>query len=202
MIGRLRGIIAPDSEDSTVVIDVHGVGYDVHMPLGAVGRVPVDSEGMQTVFIHTVVREDALELFGFPSEVERACFRTLISVPNVGPKTALGVLSFLSPQELAAAIEAEDTGRLSKAPGIGKRTAERMVVELKGKLGALVVATPGQVTKPVTVKNGNADRLTAALTNMGYRTAEAARAVELLGDAVVNRSLPELLREALALLTR
>ena len=81
-------------------------------------------------------------------------------------------------------------------------STERMVVELKGKLGALAAASSGQVTKPVLQKNGNADRLTAALTNMGYRPAEAARAVELLGDAVANRSLPELLREALALLTR
>lgn len=185
-----------------MLIDVHGVGYDVHMPLGSVGRIPVEADGSQTVFIHTVVREDALELYGFSSEVERACFRALIAVPNVGPKTALGVLSFLSPQELASAIEAEDTGRLSKAPGIGKRTAERMVVELKGKLGTLANASVGPALKPIATKNGNADRLMAALTNMGYRPAEAARAVELLGDAVANRSLAEALREALAVLTR
>jgi Holliday junction DNA helicase RuvA len=172
------------------------------MPLGAVGRVPMDAEGTQTVFVHTVVREDALDLFGFSSEVERACFRVLISVPNVGPKTALGVLSFLSPPELAAAIEAEDIGRLSKTPGIGKRTAERIVVELKGKLGAWANATAGQASKPTSVKNGNAERLTVALTNMGYRPAEAARAVELLGDAVVSKSVTELLREALAILSR
>jgi Holliday junction DNA helicase RuvA len=202
MIGRLRGLIVSQPEDSSVLIDVHGVGYDVHMPLGALGRVPVEPDGNQTVYIHTVFRQDALELFGFSSEIERACFRSLIAVPNVGPKTALGVLSFLSPQELGSAIEAGDTARLSKAPGIGKRTAERMVVELKGKLGVLAAMSSGQAIKPVVAKNANADRLTLALTNMGYRPADAARAVELLGDAVANRGLPELLREALAILTR
>jgi Holliday junction DNA helicase RuvA len=202
MIGRLRGHIVSEPEDHSVLVDVGGVGYDVHMPLGALGRVPVEADGTQTVFVHTVFRQDALELFGFASELERACFRSLISVPNVGPKTALGVLSFLSPHELASAIEAGDIGRLSKAPGIGKRTAERMVVELKGKLVALASISSGQVVKPPVVKGGNADRLTLALTNMGYRPADAARAVELLGDAVANKALPELLREALAILTR
>ncbi|MGC4067792.1 MAG: Holliday junction branch migration protein RuvA [Polyangiaceae bacterium] len=201
MIGRLRGIIASDSSDGTALIDVHGVGYDVHVPLGALGRVPVEPDGSQTLFIHTVFRQDALELFGFPNEVERACFRALVAVPNVGPKTALGVLSFLSPAELSTAIEAGDLAKLAKAPGIGKRTAERIVVELKGKLAPLAAVSVGVAPKSAT-NHANADRLTAALTNMGYRPAEAARAVEKLGDSVETKSLAELLREALALLTR
>jgi Holliday junction DNA helicase RuvA len=201
MIGRLRGIIASDSPDGTTLVDVHGVGYDVHMPLGALGRVPLEPDGTQTLFIHTVFRQDALELFGFANEIERACFRALVAVPNVGPKTALGVLSFLNPAELSAAIEGGDLARLSKAPGIGKRTAERIVVELKGKLGPLAAASTGSAPKPTT-NHATAERLAAALTNMGYRPAEAARAVEKLGDSVNTKTLAELLREALALLTR
>jgi Holliday junction DNA helicase RuvA len=201
MIGRLRGIIASDSSDGTALIDVHGVGYDVHVPLGALGRVPVEADGSQTLLIHTVFRQDALELFGFPSELERACFRALVGVPNVGPKTALGVLSFLSPAELSTAIEAGDLAKLSKAPGIGKRTAERIVVELKGKLAPLASVSAGAAQRPVK-NHATADRLAAALTNMGYRPAEAARAVEKLGDSVETKTLAELLREALSLLTR
>lgn len=201
MIGRLRGIVSQDGSENTVVVDIAGVGYDVHVPLGALGRLPVASDGTQTLTIHTVVREDALELFGFPTELERACFRALIAVPNVGPKTALGILSALTPAELASAIEAEDIGRLSKAPGIGKKTAERMVVELKGKLKALAVMPTGSVAKPIHAL-GNGERLAAALTNMGYRPAEAARAVEKLAESLATKPLAELLREALALLTR
>jgi len=201
MIGRLRGTITCESTDNIALVDVGGVGYDVHIPLGAIGRIPFEPDGSQTVFIHTVLRQDALELFGFPTELERACFRALIAVPNVGPKTALGVLSFLSPAELATAVEGGDLGRISKAPGIGKKTAERVVLELKGKLPALSAGHPGAVGKPAPT-NASAERLAAALTNMGYRPAEAARAVEKLRDSMDNRTLAELLREALALLTR
>lgn len=204
MIGRLRGLIVSDSADNTVLVDVHGVGYEVHMPLGAVGRIPCEPDGAQVVHIHTVFRQDALELFGFASELERTCFRALIGVPNVGPKTALGMLTAMSPSELGAAVEDGDIGRLSKAPGIGKRTAERIVVELKGKLGALTAAGPSLSSKSKVAGGpaGVTERLVAALTNMGYRPAEAARAVELLGARLDSLSTPELLREALAVLTR
>jgi Holliday junction DNA helicase RuvA len=204
MIGRLRGLIVSDTADNTVLVDVHGVGYEVHLPLGAAGRMAREPDGTQIVHVHTVFRQDALELFGFASELERACFRSLIGVPNVGPKTALGLLTAMSPSELGAAVEAGDIGRLSKAPGIGKRTAERIVVELKGKLGALAASGPETASKSKGTGGTSviSERLVAALTNMGYRPAEAARAVEQLGERIDSRSLAELLREALGVLTR
>ncbi len=134
MIGRLSGVVAHDDASGELVIDVAGVGYEVTTPVGARGRAESNGPDHVVLFIHTHVREDSLNLFGFPSEQERRVFRLLIGVPNVGPKTALGVLSALPIEELSRAVEAEDLGRLSRVPGIGKKTAERLVLELREKL--------------------------------------------------------------------
>lgn len=197
MIGWLRGRVLAEEPSGALLIDVSGVGYEVNAPLGTLGRAR-EAEGSIELFVHTHVREDALDLFGFASETERRTFRLLLGIPNVGPKTALGVLSALSVNELGRAIGAGDVGRLSKVPGIGKKTAERLVLELKDKLPAV----SGDAL-PVTVGGAPSDakqRLLSALTNMGYRAAEAERAVTGLGSKVESAPIGELLKDALALL--
>src|SRR3954469_3103896 len=137
MLGFLRGRVISE-EPSGVILDVGGVGYELTVPVGSLGRAPREANGDVELWVHTHVREDALDLFGFASELERRVFRLLVSVPNVGPKTAVGVLGALPIAELSRAISSRDLGRLGKVPGIGKKTAERLVVELVDKLPALV----------------------------------------------------------------
>jgi holliday junction DNA helicase RuvA len=196
MIGWLRGRVLSEEPTGALVLDVGGVGYEVNAPLGAAGRAR-GADGVIELFVHTHVREDALDLFGFPTENERHTFRLLLGIPNVGPKTAIGVLSALSVTELARAVGAGDLVRLGKVPGIGKKTAERLVLELKDKLqgvGSELAPTPGAPASDAK------QRLLSALTNMGYRAAEAERAVTGLGSKVEAAPLGELLKEALALL--
>ena len=197
MIGWLRGRVVGEEPTGALLIDVGGVGYEVNAPLGAVGRARVVG-GEIELFVHTHVREDALDLFGFPTELDRRTFRLLVGVPNVGPKTALGVLSALSVSELGSAVRAGDLARLSKVPGIGKKTAERLVLELKEKLPALGtdLGTGAQRGPESDAKQ----RLLSALTNMGYRAGEAERAVDGLGSKVEEAPIGDLLKEALALL--
>ncbi len=197
MIGRLRGQVAGDDVGGCVLVDVAGVGYEVTVPAGTIGRARHSGSELVEILVHTHVREDALELFGFATETDRRVFRMLIGVPNVGPKTALGVLSALPVADLARAVRAGDVARLTKVPGIGKKTAERLVLELKEKLGqeALSGSAPSQPAGDA------AGRLMSALTNMGYRPAEAEKAVSSLGPRVDSAPLGELLREALAKLS-
>jgi Holliday junction DNA helicase RuvA len=178
-----------------LLVDVGGVGYEVNAPLGAIGRAH-SVNGELELFVHTHVREDALDLFGFPTELDRRVFRLLLGIPNVGPKTALGVLSALSVSELSRAVGSSDHARLSKVPGIGKKTAERLVLELKDKLpsvGADEAATPARLPA-----SDAKQRLMSALTNMGYRAGEAERAVDSLGSKVEEAPIGELLKDALA----
>jgi holliday junction DNA helicase RuvA len=207
MIGRLIGKVSED-DDGTLVVDVQGVGYEVACPLGTLGRADRDDDGRVTFYVHTHVREDALSLFGFASEADRLAFRTLIGVSNVGPKSAITVLSALPAPDLAAAIARKDLGQLTAIPGIGKKTAERLLLELKDKLPVAPVqtrpSTAGTLPRdlPPEARHDNAGMLARALVNMGYRVTEADRAVEKLGDRVHEATLPELLREALAVLAK
>jgi len=123
VIGLLRGQIAENTQDGTILLDVHGVGYEVCAPLGTAGRLSADGDGAVTLFVHTHVREDALILYGFSSRAERAAFRNLISVAKVGPKLALAVLGALLVDELARVVASGSVIELSKIPGIGKKTA-------------------------------------------------------------------------------
>ena len=198
MIGRLRGRVLADEATGAVVLDVQGVGYELSTPVGSLGRARDAGNGEVELWVHTHVREDALDLFGFANETDRRVFRLLLGVPNVGPKTALGVLSALSVEDLARAVERGDHARLGKVPGIGKKTAERLVLELKEKLRGLESAAP--VTSTETLGN-EAGRLLSALVNMGYRPGEAERAVSALGPKLATEPLGNLLREALANLT-
>src|SRR5262245_3118091 len=138
-----------------------------------------------------------MDLYGFASEVERRVFKLLIDVPNVGPKTALGVLSALPPAELAQAVAAKDVARLTRIDGVGKKTAERLVLELRERLQKVSDLASTERAAPG-APAGDEGRLVGALTNMGYRLPDAQRAVRALGDRVGRESLSQLLRDALA----
>ncbi len=206
MIGRLTGRVF-EEDDGTTVLDVNGVGYELVIPIGTIGRSKTDAEGRVTLFVHTHVREDQLSLFGFASEGDRLAFRTLIGVSSVGPKTAIAVLSALPAHELGQAIARKELGKLTAISGIGKKTAERLLLELKDKLPILQAATPrtdgaGAAATAATPASSNAELLARALVNMGYKSGEADRAIEQLGGKIVELPLPDLLKEALAVLSK
>jgi Holliday junction DNA helicase RuvA len=205
MIGRLTGKVI-EEDDGTTVLDVSGVGYELVTPIGTIGRAPVDGEGKVTLFVHTHVREDQLSLFGFASEGDRLAFRTLIGVSSVGPKTAISVLSALPAHELGQAIARKELGKLTSISGIGKKTAERLLLELKDKLTVLQAAPPSAsktgTSAAAPPASSNSELLGRALTNMGYRATEADRTIELLGSKIDELALPDLLKEALQLLSK
>lgn len=174
MIGRLNGKLV-EKQPPQIVIDVGGVGYEVDVSMQTFYTLPPLGEPVQ-LFTQLVVREDAHLLFGFGSAQERATFRQLVKVSGIGAKTALGILSAMSAGELAQAVAQEDVGRLSSAPGIGKKTAERMVLELRGKLtpaadGGLLVPAPAA---------DETDDIVSTLLALGYNEREAGAAVKNL----------------------
>ena len=171
MIGRLHGILH-EKNPPEVVVDCGGVGYEVSVPMSTFYNLPATGEKV-TLLTHFVVREDAQLLYGFGTAEERATFRQLIKISGVGPRTALGILSSISASELSQAVTRQEAGRLTKVPGIGKKTAERLLLELKGKLGAdLPLASGG-------VPDSQSDIL-AALIALGYSDRDAALALKAL----------------------
>lgn len=205
MIGRLTGK-AIEELDGSLLVDVGGVGYELTVPLGTLGRARPDAAGNVTLFVHTHAREDALVLFGFGSEDERLAFRTLIGISSVGPKTAIGILSALPAAELARAVASKDVARLTSVPGIGKKTAERLLLELRDKLHAMPApaAASGEKAAPAaaTAPTKQGEVLLSALVRMGYRQAEAERAVAALAERAESTPMEALLREALAFLSK
>jgi Holliday junction DNA helicase RuvA len=202
MIGRLTGVPLEDA-DGALVVDVGGVGYELLVPQGTLGRVARDDAQRATFHVHTHVREDQITLFGFADEGERLAFRTLITIPNVGPKTALSLLSALPAAQLARAIAAKDVKQLTAVPGIGKKTAERLVLELRDKLPlgpfeAAAAPAPRGTTGASTPR----EALLSALVKLGYRSVEAERAVASLDARLDSAPLAELVREALVLLAK
>jgi holliday junction DNA helicase RuvA len=171
MIGRLTGTLAAKSPPQ-LLVDVGGVGYEIDVPMSTFYNLPALGERV-TLLTHFVVREDAQQLFGFLSPDERSTFRLLIKISGVGPRTALSILSGLSVIELAQAIAAQEPGRLVKVPGIGKKTAERLLLELKGKLGADLAAPPR-------VANDAQADILQALVALGYSDRDAAAALKSL----------------------
>lgn len=176
MIGRLTGVIA-EKAPPQVLIDVGGVGYEVDVPMSTFYNLPHLGE-RTTLLTHFVVREDAQVLYGFGTAAERQAFRQLIKVSGVGPRMALSLLSGLSVAELAQAISVQEAGRLTRIPGIGKKTAERLLLELKGKLGAELGAAP------VSVKSEAQADVLQALVALGYSDREAAAALKTLPEDV------------------
>jgi Holliday junction DNA helicase RuvA len=171
MIGRLEGRLLEKNPPS-LLVDVNGVGYEVDVPMSTFYQLPAVSERV-TLLTHLIVREDAQQLYGFATTAERSAFRELIRISGVGARTALSVLSGLSVTELAQAVTLQEGGRLTRIPGIGKKTAERLLLELKGKLGADLGSTAA------VAGDATAD-IVHALLALGYNEREAHAAVRQL----------------------
>ena len=171
MIGKLTGTLS-DKNPPQVVVDCGGVGYEVHVPMSTFYNLPAAGERV-SLLTHFVVREDAQILYGFGSPGEREAFRQLIKISGVGPRTALSVLSGMSVAELAQAVTLQEAGRLVKVPGIGKKTAERLLLELKGKLGA-------DIGLPTSVASDAQADILQALLALGYSDKEAAISLKAL----------------------
>jgi Holliday junction DNA helicase RuvA len=192
MIGRLAGTLL-EKNPPQILLDVQGVAYEVDVPMSTFYNLPNIGDRL-TLFTHLVVREDAHLLFGFGSENERRAFRQRIRISGVGARIALAVLSGLSVAELAQAVSMQDSGRLTKIPGIGKKTAERLLLELKDKLGADLTTAVG-VYRPAPV----ASDVLNALLSLGYSDKEAARAVRELPEGI---AVGDGIRQALKLLAK
>jgi Holliday junction DNA helicase RuvA len=195
VIARLSGKVLEKGE-ADAVLDVGGVGYLVHLSQLSLAALPPRGEAA-ALRIFTHVREDALDLFGFASEEEEAVFRALIHVKGVGPRAAQNILSGIEPVELAQAVAQGDVARLTKVPGIGKKTAERLIVELREKLVALANAAGKR--RPAAGAD-TLEQLRTALVNLGYKPPQAEEVAEALRDQAEGKRLDELLREALKLL--
>ena len=190
MIGRLAGTLL-EKNPPQVVVDVHGIGYEVDVPMSTFFNLPAIGEKI-SLLTHFVVREDGQFLYGFASEGERFAFRQLVKISGIGARTALSVLSGLSVSELAAAIARQEVGRLTKVPGIGKKTAERLLLELKGKLADALPTTPHPI------EDSQHDILNALLA-LGYNDREASAVMKQLPPAV---STSDGIRQALKLLSK
>lgn len=181
MIGRLTGIVA-DKQAPDVLVDVNGVGYEVQLPLTSFYELP--EEGQQTtIYTHFVVREDAQLLYGFSSKQERSLFRLLIKANGVGPKLGLTILSGLTAEQFVACVEQDDVTTLVKLPGVGKKTAERLLIEMRDRIKALDVA-PDFMPKMemesslLTNKANEYDDAVSALMALGYSSQQANKAVK------------------------
>jgi Holliday junction DNA helicase RuvA len=191
MIGKLSGTLI-EKNPPQVLVDCQGVGYEVDVPMSTFYNLPAVGEKV-SLLTHFVVREDAQILYGFGSSEERAAFRQLIKISGVGPRMALGVLSGMSVSELAQAITLQEAGRLVKIPGIGKKTAERLLLELKGKMGADL----GPAT--ATAADSTQNDILQALVALGYSDKEAALSLKALPAGV---SVSEGIKFALKALAR
>ena len=192
MIGRLAGTLL-EKNPPQILLDVQGVAYEVDVPMSTFYNLPGTGERI-TLFTHLVVREDAHLLYGFASDNERRAFRQLLKISGIGARTALSVLSGLSVAELAQAVTLQESGRLTKIPGIGKKTAERLLLELKDKLGADVTASVGVHRTPPP----SSDVLHALLA-LGYSDKEAVATIKQLPEGV---AVADGIRQALKLLAK
>ena len=192
MIGRISGVLL-EKNPPQVLVEVQGVGYEVDVPMSTFYNLPNVGERV-ALYTHLAVREDAHLLYGFGSEHERRAFRQLLKISGIGARTALSVLSGLSVAELAQAVTMQESGRLTKIPGIGKKTAERLLLELKDKLGAELTTSVGvHRAKPAT------SDVMHALLALGYSEREAVAAVKELPEGV---AVSDGIRQALKLLAK
>ncbi|URL06139.1 Holliday junction branch migration protein RuvA [Avibacterium sp. 21-595] len=200
MIGRLTGLLV-EKQPPEILLDVQGIGYELLLPMTSFYNLPETGQ-QTTLFTHLVVREDAHLLFGFSHKQDRSLFRELIKTNGVGPKLALAILSAMSVNEFAYAIEREELSKLVKIPGVGKKTAERLLVELKGKFKDLQQADffiesthLPMVEKSSNKENMHIDDAVAALIALGYKASEAEKMVKKVADPTLNSE--QLIREAL-----
>lgn len=199
MIGSLQGRVVERSPQQ-VLVDVAGVGYLVHVPLSTFYELEKAGDGVVRLLIHTHVREDAIELFGFWTAREKQLFQKLIAVSGIGPRLAQVVLSGMSAQDLARALAGGDVARLTTIPGIGKKTAERMVVELRDKVAELAAEAAAESSAAPALPADN--ELVAALVNLGYKLPQAERAVAQTRQELPDAAFHELLRASLRRLAR
>jgi len=192
MIGRLTGILV-EKNPPQIQLDVQGVAYEVDVPMSTFYNLPGNGERI-ALFTHLIVREDAHLLYGFGSDAERRAFRQLLKISGVGARIALSVLSGLSVAELAQAVSMQETGRLTKIPGIGKKTAERLLLELKDKLGADLSSAVGVNRAPPATSD-----VQNALLALGYSDKEALAAVKQLPEGI---AVGDGIRQALKLLAK
>jgi Holliday junction DNA helicase RuvA len=190
VIAQLRGTLLEKGIDS-VLLDVGGVGFRVAVSLNTLAALPATG---QTALVHTelIVREDSLSLVGFASVDERAAFHLVTSVQGIGPKLAMSILSTMDPAQLGAAVRTGDHARLTKIPGIGKKTAERIVLELRDKFAGAAPTTNAKI--------GGSQAVASALMNLGYKPAEAERAAAEAGKAHPGAAVADLVKAALRLL--
>ena len=192
MIGRIQGVLL-EKNPPQITVDCAGVGYEIEVPMSTFYGLPATGERVM-LLTHLVVREDAHLLYGFGTDSERRAFRQLLKISGVGARTALAVLSGLSVAELAEAVTLQETGRLTRIPGIGKKTAERLLLELKDKLGAELAA-------PVAVNRAApaASDVLHALVSLGYSDKEAIAVVKQLPEGL---SVTDGIRQALKFLSK
>lgn len=198
MIGQLRGKIIL-KQPPELMLDVNGVGYELQASMNTFYELPVDSEAEVTVFTHFIVREDAQILFAFSSAAERSLFRHLLKVNGVGPKMALAIVSGMTENEFRQFIHAGDATALSRIPGVGKKTAERLIVEMRDRLPAPdeVTASEGtQTSAPVsTPARSDSDEALNALLALGYKPAQASKMIAPLEGKGLG--VEEIIRQAL-----
>ena len=199
MIAYLRGRVL-EKQPNRVIVEVSGVGYDVSVPLSTF--YTAGNPGAEIALrIHTHVREDQLSLYGFATALELTVFERLIGISGIGPRLALSVLSGMEPRELTIAIERGDLPRLTRIPGVGKKTAERIVVELRDRLPKALAGMADQVGVPAPA-DARRDDLTSALGNLGYDCRAVDRAVEAVLADHADASFEQHLRAALKALSR
>lgn len=205
MIGRLRGILI-EKQAPEILLEVAGLGYEVHMPLTSFYELP-DLHEEAIVYTHFVVREDAQLLYGFITKQERALFRLLVKTNGVGPKLGLTILSGMTAGEFVACVERDDIATLVKLPGVGKKTAERLLIEMRDKLKSLMEASAGSEREfmlksnytPTVVVNSAEEDAIAALLSLGYKPAHASKAVSaayqegMSTEALIKSSLKSML---------
>jgi Holliday junction DNA helicase RuvA len=193
MIGRITGTLI-EKTPPQIVVDCHGIGYEVDVPMSSFYNLPALGERV-SLYTQFVVREDAQLLYGFLTLKEREVFRLLTRITGVGPKMALSVLSGLSVDELAQSVALQEVGRLTRVPGVGKKTAERLLLELKGKLADALPSVAGGHATPASVQH----EAFGALMALGYSVKEALPVLKALSDDL---KLEEAIRQALKLLVR
>lgn len=199
MIASITGRLRRKATDY-LIIDVAGVGYQVQVPLSTYYSIPDNGEEV-SLHIHTLLREDSLSLFGFLTQEEKDMFLLLMGVSGIGPKLALAILSSLPVAELSRAIQAADDSTLRAIPGIGKKTAARMVLELKDKIALTtpIMAAPSSTSA---VLSDDCEDVISALVNLGYKKSQAEEAVRKVRDGRPGLTIEELIREALSVLMR
>jgi Holliday junction DNA helicase RuvA len=200
MIAFLRGRVI-EKHPNRLVVDVQGVGYEVLVPLST--YYDVGEEGSEAALrIYTHVREDALQLYGFLTDLERQVFERLIGISGIGPKLAIAVLSGIESRELVAAVQRADVARLTGIPGIGKKTAERIVLELKDRLASLAVPAVAGTTAAPSPGDRLREDIVSALQNLGYHRPQAEKAVESVLKAAPDATFEDALRSVLRELMR